>query len=531
MSVFLNNGDTFVWTVRVCNTGPGIGTNVRASVVIPPGVFIVSHDVTQGFFNETTKEWVIGTAVINTGCPTLKITVKVVDDTLAPFTASATVNGDQMDPVTLDNLDSNTIGNVCGEILDCFTMTGVNGIKLSGDGSPGNPYVQEFDPTTINVPTRASNCAVIKASCLDVPYSIQITGNNVELLNSAGTIISQDVMSASIIVSADPGNYISGGTDGGAYLGTGDVPIVSTDANNILTLGTDSLAFLDNSSVTNTGNADQVLTGPRIIDGAGNTLTFNNVADIIINGKLTVTGMIDPSGLQLVPQASNPGAAYAIDDETIWINQANGHLYRGSVDLEVSASDTYVTSGLFTQDLTSASLTLVDNNAVSPDVVVDLTGLRSSFSNQGGGVWQHHNGSFIDATVDLNVATQDSITGGGHNGQNVKLVGDVATPGLEKYYGTDDNGTRGFYALPSAPKYRMDFTTGDWVDAGPQKYITVPAATHGVGVDPFIQVYQRPNAGAPWYLVDVHDTFVQANGDVTFTVLDGDQFIGKVILV
>ncbi len=49
------------------------------------------------------------------------------------------------------------------------------------------------------------------------------------------------------------------------------------------------------------------------------------------------------------------------------------------------------------------------------------------------------------------VLTQYSLTGGGNLGSNrtLNLVGDVASPGNSKYYGTNSGGTRGFYDLPS----------------------------------------------------------------------------------
>ena len=50
--------------------------------------------------------------------------------------------------------------------------------------------------------------------------------------------------------------------------------------------------------------------------------------DFHITGKLTVDGLIDPTGLELVPQASNPGGVTA---NTIWINSGdNDRLYFGS---------------------------------------------------------------------------------------------------------------------------------------------------------------------------------------------------------
>lgn len=74
-------------------------------------------------------------------------------------------------------------------------------------------------------------------------------------------------------------------------------------------------------------------------------LTWNNTTkDFTINGKLTVTGLIDPTGLQLVPQGTNPGI---IPIDTVWLNSTNNHLMRGSVDIEAITSGGTVSSVAF----------------------------------------------------------------------------------------------------------------------------------------------------------------------------------------
>lgn len=60
------------------------------------------------------------------------------------------------------------------------------------------------------------------------------------------------------------------------------------------------------------------------------------------------------------------------------------------------------------------------------------------------------------------VLTQYSLTGGGNLGSNrtLNLVGDVAAPGISKYYGTNSSGTRGWY----------DLGTGYWTRSGTSLY-------------------------------------------------------------
>lgn len=54
--------------------------------------------------------------------------------------------------------------------------------------------------------------------------------------------------------------------------------------------------------------------------------------NVHITGKLTVDGLIDPTGMVFTPQASNPELTNPQD--TIYINSEDGHLYRGLRDVE-----------------------------------------------------------------------------------------------------------------------------------------------------------------------------------------------------
>lgn len=52
-------------------------------------------------------------------------------------------------------------------------------------------------------------------------------------------------------------------------------------------------------------------------------------SELTVNGKLTVTGLIDPTGLELTPQSSNPSNAY-----TLWANSSDSNkLYYGASEV------------------------------------------------------------------------------------------------------------------------------------------------------------------------------------------------------
>lgn len=74
----------------------------------------------------------------------------------------------------------------------------------------------------------------------------------------------------------------------------------------------------------------------------GSTMSF------VGGGKLKAD-FIDPDGIEFVPQVSNPASSYgAADAATVWLNSANGHLYRGSVDLETAVSSLITYDGAAT---------------------------------------------------------------------------------------------------------------------------------------------------------------------------------------
>ena len=102
----------------------------------------------------------------------------------------------------------------------------------------------------------------------------------------------------------------------------------------------------------------------QLSDGGGgftsDTKLFWTTASstLTVNGKLTVTGLIDPTGLELTPQSSNPAAADSgvVDANTIWVNSADSNkLYFGSS--EVGGGAGTVTSVATTAPITGGTIT------------------------------------------------------------------------------------------------------------------------------------------------------------------------------
>lgn len=155
MSIFISNGDSFKWRVKACNEGPDSTTNVVAVITLPSGVTSAEYTVTQGTYDPSTSTWTAGT-VEASSCATLEIRMTVTDSTLAPFTASATITGDQIDPVMIDNLDTDIVGDSCSDVVNCIQFQNGDGINMSGDGTSNTPYQFSFNPVGIT-PTQWAN--------------------------------------------------------------------------------------------------------------------------------------------------------------------------------------------------------------------------------------------------------------------------------------------------------------------------------------------------------------------------------------
>ncbi|MEM3062318.1 MAG: hypothetical protein QW303_02045 [Nitrososphaerota archaeon] len=111
----------------------------------------------------------------------------------------------------------------------------------------------------------------------------------------------------------------------------GNASTVWVNTTNDLRRGADPVltstgALTDNAIVRFDGTNGRVQNSAITIDDSGNITGVNtvNASSINISGKATIGGLLDPTGLQLTPQLTNPGNA-----STIWINTTN-NLRRGS---------------------------------------------------------------------------------------------------------------------------------------------------------------------------------------------------------
>ena len=118
--------------------------------------------------------------------------------------------------------------------------------------------------------------------------------------------------------------------------------------------------------VTGVGRSNDVPNTISISGGlTAGSITTGGVADLgptTINGKLTVTGLIDPTGLELTPVSANPGGVAA---NTIWQDSANSNQWKIGANRVVDAGNIatiaggagFITdlSGFTTSDLTEGT--------------------------------------------------------------------------------------------------------------------------------------------------------------------------------
>lgn len=96
--------------------------------------------------------------------------------------------------------------------------------------------------------------------------------------------------------------------------------------------GADTFKALE-IDITDTASAAGSLAIDVLVDTAS-VFNVDKSGNVLVGGKLTVNGLIDPTGLELTPQGANPGGTPA---NTLWLNSGDSdRLYHGSTALRLS---------------------------------------------------------------------------------------------------------------------------------------------------------------------------------------------------
>jgi hypothetical protein len=176
-------------------------------------------------------------------------------------------------------------------------------------------------------------------------------------------------------------------------------------------------------------------------DEVGQNVTIANNLDI--GGKLTVAGLIDPTGLELVPQSSNPGGVAA---NTLWLDSNNSDKLKQGATNIIQAGDPI-------SDLTNDSGFITAGDAPiqtvfgrTGDVVATSGDYTTTEVTEGTNLY------FTDARADARIAAADI---GDLNDVTITSIADNEVLIYNSTSGEWENG-----AIPSAPVSSVFGRTG-----------------------------------------------------------------------
>jgi len=167
-------------------------------------------------------------------------------------------------------------------------------------------------------------------------------------------------------------------------------------------------------------------------DEVGQNVTIANNLDI--GGKLTVAGLIDPTGLELVPQSSNPGGVAA---NTLWLDSNNSDKLKQGATNIIQAGDPI-------SDLTNDSGFITAGDAPIQTVfgrTGDIVATSGDYTTTE--VTEGTNLYFTDARADARIAAADI---GDLNDVTITSIADNEVLIYNSTSGEWENG-----AIPSAP--------------------------------------------------------------------------------
>jgi hypothetical protein len=180
--------------------------------------------------------------------------------------------------------------------------------------------------------------------------------------------------------------------------------------------------------------------------------------------------LADISGLQsALDTKSTAGHSHTSSDITDFAaqlatkaNTSHAHAVSDVTGLDASLSGKAdAAHGHAITDITDLSATLAGKaNTTHSHIVGDVTGLQSALNSKADTSHTHTAAEITDLSTTLAAYTPmarqittdtGSLSGGGDLSvdRSLQLTGDAATPGNNKYYGTNDSGDKGFHTLPA----------------------------------------------------------------------------------
>lgn len=193
-----------------------------------------------------------------------------------------------------------------GIIWQSFNSAGESMLYYSAKAG-ANRHTHLLGPTNIDVSSPGSN----QTFTFDGDRVFVLTPSTTINLNPSGTF----PPGHSVFVSVPSGSTVTFDSTGlNQAITAGDAIMFAYD-------GTNWKRVLFSSTVATTSSGTSGVV--QLSDGAGgftsdSTLSYDTAAnELTVDGKLTVTGLIDPTGLELAPQGANPGG---VADNTLWLD-------------------------------------------------------------------------------------------------------------------------------------------------------------------------------------------------------------------
>lgn len=442
----------------------------------------------------------------------------------------------------LDNTDSQTL-SLAGSDL---SISGGNTVTLppDGDAVTGNEYNTSVTLNGTDLETTDGGGTIVTdlSSLVDDADAdpanehntgIGLAGTVLSITDGGGTL-SQDISGAiPPNLDNDPTNEYNTAvsligtslevTDGGGTIATDLSPLIndadSDPANEIqdISYTQNSLSITGGSTLDITpdavtdGDGD---TGISITEGANDAINFDVDGSTVMeltDSKLTLNSIfIDPAtGLELEQQGSVPALA---DNpaNTLWINSADGHLYRGSTDIEAQATDLGIgAQGTNVLEVTSSSGTNVNLPVATPLLAGVMSGADKAKLDG------------IAAGAEANVQSDWNETDNTSDSYILNKPAVTPPPVLAMGNGTNLNGTTG--ELGGSLDKNTDIGLGAFSYSLTSPYATYFHGNNGFFDNAVITKSTGPNSSTNIGIMD----FTAFDGDEDRIFLGGFDFMGN----
>jgi len=293
-----------------------------------------------------------------------------------PVTTGIVGNKTAVDSHTaLDSLHSETgdlAGSRLGALWQSYNADGDANLYYSVNDSTDTRHTHLLGPTHIDVSSPSSNQTFTFGSNQIFVLTPSTTIN----LNPSGTF----PPGYTVFVSVPSGSTVT-------FDSTGlNSNVVATEATMFTYDGSAWKKIMVSGTVSPASSGVSGLV--QLSDGAGGFTSDANLswqaspAELTVDGKLTVTGLIDPTGLELAPQGANPGGVAA---NTLWLDSGASNRPKIGSNAVMRASDNIselTNDAGFTDAAAAASAAPVQSvNTLTGAVVLDADDLADGSTN------------------------------------------------------------------------------------------------------------------------------------------------------